>query len=196
MFNFFNEYKKEVISLLEQVDECFINDTVEILLNAYKKDKQIFIIGNGGSAAIADHFSFDLGTNPFIDSNVRRFRFISLSSNTPFILSIANDISFKEVFKQQLVGLLNKDDVLFEISASGKSENLVNACIYAKEIGAKIITMSGFLGGNIKEYADVSLCLDSESCGNIEDIHHIIFHSLTSYFKTNQRLFIKEDILK
>ncbi|MDR0460801.1 MAG: SIS domain-containing protein [Nitrososphaerota archaeon] len=194
MFCFFEKYKTDVNSLLEQVTEVFFSNTVNMLINAYKNDKQIFIIGNGGSAAIANHFSCDLGMNSFSYNNVRRFRFISLCANSSTISAIANDKSFTDIFRQQLINLLNKDDVLFVISASGKSENLVNACVYAKEVGAKIITMSGFSGGYIKEYADVSLCLDSESYGTIEDVHHIILHALTSYFKVNQQLFIDEVI--
>ena len=191
MLNYFENYKKEIQLLLSQVNEPFLNKTVEILIDAYNEDKQIFIIGNGGSAAIANHFAYDLGNNIFTNDNIRKFRFISLCANTSAILAIANDTSFEYIFSQQLTNLLNQGDVLIVVSASGKSENLVAACAYAKNSGAKIITLAGFSGGKIKDYADAEMSLDSESYGAIEDVHHIILHSLTAYFQSNHQRFFE-----
>jgi D-sedoheptulose 7-phosphate isomerase len=187
---FFKQYRADVSSLLEQVNDEFLNSTLDILLSAYQNDKQIFIVGNGGSAAIANHFACDLAKNSISNTEEHRFRIFSLCSNTSSILAIANDLSVTEVFRQQLIHIINKDDILLVISASGKSMNLVKACEYAKSRGATLITMSGFSGGKIAKYADCSLCLDTESYGGVEDVVHIVLHAIVSYFRINKQLLV------
>ena len=124
---YFN-YLKEI---LDNVDKKSIKQFVEIILKARERGSSVFFIGNGGSAATASHFANDLsiGTNDYL----KPFRVLSLTDNIPVVTAIANDFGYDEVFERQLSVLGKKDDVLIAISASGNSQNLINAIKYAKK---------------------------------------------------------------
>jgi len=171
------------------IDPLQFGKIVDILCDAYKNDKQVFIAGNGGSAGTANHFVCDFGKNavPFRGTGPgsRRFRIVSVSDNVEKITALGNDISFDEIFRQQLINLMREGDVLIAISASGNSPDIVRACEYAKEMKSKIIVLAGFSGGRIKEFADAAIVVPLESYEQIEDIHLIICHMIVYYFKNN-----------
>lgn len=179
--NYFNEEK----TLINNVSITDFAKVIEILVEAYKQDKQIFIIGNGGSAATANHFAGDCSKNAITEKGKRHFRMISLSDSAEKITMYGNDFSFEEIFSQQLENLMNKKDVLISISASGNSKDLIRACEFAKTKQAKIICMNGFEGGKVKEYADVSLIVNTDSYERIEDLHMIFCHMIVCYFKNH-----------
>lgn len=186
---FLESYKKELTNAVWGVDPEVFAQAVAILKTAWDQDKQVFIMGNGGSAGTANHFVCDFGKNAVQGAGRRRFRVLSVSDNVEKITALGNDIAFEEVFRFQLENLLNPGDVLITVSASGNSPDLVRACQYAKEAGAHQITLSGFAGGKIRDYADAAFVVPLESYERIEDLHLMILHMLVCYFKNHPELF-------
>jgi D-sedoheptulose 7-phosphate isomerase len=153
----------------------------EVLFQAYRHGKQVFVIGNGGSAATASHMACDLGKNT-IAPNRPRFRILSLSDNMPLFSALANDLGYQRVFAEQLVNLIRPGDVLVVISGSGNSPNIVEAMRYARERAATIIALLGFEGGAAIDLADEYILVPASDYGLIEDMHMILDHVLTGYF--------------
>jgi D-sedoheptulose 7-phosphate isomerase len=186
---YLEQYTSALKEALDNFDSGEFEKIIAMLADAYKKDKQVFIAGNGGSAASANHFVCDFGKNavPFAEGK-RRFRIISVSDNVEKITAIGNDISFDEVFSFQLGNLMNEGDLLIAVSASGNSPNIVNACKFAKTRKARVIAIAGFDGGKIKDLADAALIAALKSYEQVEDIHLIILHMIVYYFKNHPEI--------
>jgi D-sedoheptulose 7-phosphate isomerase len=189
MKEYIDGYTAALNSVMGKLDSAQFEKIIAILSEAYKNDRQVFIAGNGGSAAAANHFVCDFGKNavPFkgTEPGRRRFRIVSVCDNVEKITALANDIAFEEIFRQQLINLMREGDVLIVISASGNSPDLVRACEYAKEMKSPVIALAGFSGGKIREFADAALVAPLESYEQIEDIHMIIIHMIVYYFKNH-----------
>lgn len=180
--NYFNELKKAI----DKLDLEKIQKVTEVIFEAYKNNKQIFILGNGGSASTASHFACDLGKGTIkkvYDNKEKRFKVISLTDNIATMTAFGNDVSFEDIFSQQLKNLLNKEDVVIGISGSGNSPNVVKAIQYAKECGAKTIGLLGFkTGGKLRELIDYEITVQDNHYGRIEDIHLMLGHLIANYF--------------
>ena len=187
-----DEYTSAISKALNTINPDQFGKIAEILTDAYKNDRQVFIAGNGGSAGTANHFVCDFGKNavPFNGTGPgkRRFRIISICDNIEKITALGNDIAFEEIFRQQLINLMRKDDVFIVISASGNSPDIVKACEYAKEMNARIIVLAGFSGGKIREFAEEAIVVPLESYEQIEDVHLIIIHMIVYYFKNHPEI--------
>ncbi len=155
----------------------------ELLFRAYENEKQVFTLGNGGSASTASHMAADLAKNT-IGPNMRRFRILSLNDNTSIMTALANDMGYENVFCEQLVNLITAGDLLVVISASGNSENVLKAMSYAQERSAQVVGLLGFDGGRAAAIADLSIIVPSDHYGVIEDAHLIINHIFVDYFRT------------
>ena len=192
MNDYIENYSAAINEVLKNLDAAEFEKIISILKDAYMNDRQVFIAGNGGSAGTANHFVCDFGKNavPFKGTGPgkRRFRIISISDNIEKITALGNDISFDEIFRQQLINLMREGDVFIAISASGNSPDLVRACEYAKEMKSRIIVLAGFDGGKIKNFAEASLVIPLTSYEQIEDLHLIICHMIVYYFKNNPDL--------
>jgi D-sedoheptulose 7-phosphate isomerase len=188
MQEYLNEYTAALGEAMRNFDAPQFEKIIGILAAAYKGGKQIFIAGNGGSAGTANHFVCDFGKNAVLQPGKRRFRIISLSDNVEKITALGNDIAFEEIFRQQLINLMNDGDVFIAISASGNSPDLVRACEYAQEKNAPIIVLAGFSGGRIKDFAETALVVPLKSYEQIEDIHLIVLHMIVYYFKNHPEL--------
>jgi len=134
----------------------------------------IFTMGNGGSAADAQHIAAEL---------VGRFRrersafaAVALSTDTSVLTSIGNDYGFADVFRRQVEGLVKPGDIVIAISTSGDSPNILRACREARKRGAKVVGLAGRAGGKLKKAADVCLCVPSESTARIQEAHITIAH--------------------
>ncbi|MDR1965370.1 MAG: SIS domain-containing protein [Synergistaceae bacterium] len=186
----YSEYVDQYLDSLHEaarkLDREAFGRAIEALRDAYAKDRQIFIIGNGGSAATANHFVCDFGKNAAPLEGARRFRIISLSDNVEKITAFGNDISFDEIFRQQLINLMNDGDVLITVSASGNSPDIVKACEYAKERRGTLIAITGMGGGKSRAMADISLHVPVENYEQAEDAHLIILHMFVDYIKKNR----------
>lgn len=178
-------YCKELSHEMSLLDEKEFAKAINLLLEAYRNDRQVFIAGNGGSAGTANHFVCDFGKNA-VQGDKRRFRIMSVCDNIEKITALGNDIAFEQIFRFQLGNLMRPGDVLIVLSASGNSPDLVRACEYAKEIGGHIIALSGFGGGKICNGADACLKTDMRSYERIEDLHSVIMHMVVCWFKENQ----------
>lgn len=158
---------------------------IDILRNSAKNNQTIFIAGNGGSAAIAQHLSCDLSkcTNQRTSNN-HPFRVVCLNGNMSLITAIANDHGYEEVFSEQLSRLANEGDILILISSSGQSPNIRKAVDYALENNIMIIGFSGFEGGHLKAKSNHSIHINSSEYGIIEDIHSILGHYISKELQT------------
>lgn len=124
----------------------------------------------------------DLGKNT-IRPNTRRFRILSLNDNVPLMTALANDVGYDRVFSEQLVNLIRPRDVLVVLSGSGRSPNIVEAARFARHRAATIVALVGFDGGEVIDLADEHVLVPSDDYGLIEDVHMILVHALTGYFK-------------
>ncbi len=192
---YIDEYFSKTSSLIGKISRDKIEKVVETLYNAWEKDAQVFIMGNGGSASTASHFACDLAKGTIVKDK-KRLKVASLVDNVPLVSSWTNDSGFGSIFAEQLRPWLKEDDVLIGVSVhggSGKgetgpwSQNLVKAMDLAKERKAKIIAFSGFDGGAMKEMADICITIpiNSEPLGTplVESFHVLLHHLVGSALK-------------
>jgi len=176
-----NIYLEHEIRVLRALDVEAINEALNLLLATFEGGNTVFVFGNGGSSATASHYQndFNKGISEHTD---KKFNFLCLNDNVATMMAVANDIGFEEVFRFQLTGHMRSEDVVIAISGSGNSKNVINAVEYAKEQGAKVIGLTGFNGGKLKELSDVSLHVPVNSMQITEDIHMIFDHMMMSIF--------------
>jgi D-sedoheptulose 7-phosphate isomerase len=169
---------------LDQLDRKEINKAINVLIKARNEKKNIFIMGNGGSAATASHFAGDFNKGLSLN-RTERFRYFCLNDNLPTILSLANDVSYEVIFVEQLKNFLDDGDVIVGISGSGNSKNIINAVEYAKQKGNTIIGLSGYNGGKLFELSDVKLHVPIENMQVVEDIHMVFDHLMMQVIDQN-----------
>jgi len=179
-----HEYIISLKNLIDDINPEEILKVIEVLQKAHKAKNKMFIAGNGGSAATANHFACDFGKNAIKDDE-NRFKIISLSDNSSVITAYGNDNGYENVFSEQLKNLMEPEDVLLVISASGSSPNIIKAVEYAKKNGGVVIGLSGFHGGKLREMADININVASDQYEPIEDLHLIITHIIVTWFKKN-----------
>ncbi len=149
----------------------------------------IFTIGNGASASIAQHWACDY-TKGCKNGGLRP-RVISLAANIPLMTAIANDISFDDVYSFQLDALGQEGDVLVAISSSGNSPNVVKAIETAKSLKIKTIALTGFKSDNkCTQLADISLHVDIQEYEATEDVHQAIMHMIAKYIRNRNKVTI------
>ncbi len=180
------EYLDQLKELLDIFPHDRFKEIADILIFAYNSEKNIFIMGNGGSGSTASHFACDINKGCCCDFD-KKFKVICLNDNIPTMLAYANDLSYSKVFVEQLKNFLQPDDVVIGISGSGNSENVLHAVSYAKEKGAVTIGLTGFDGGRLAQIADVPLVAAIHDMQKVEDIHMIVVHMLMQYFNKNLR---------
>ncbi len=182
MKSFARDYIKDLKCSLDKLDLNSIDRIVNVLWTAYLNDKQVFIIGNGGSASTASHFACDLGKGTIVEGK-KRLRVICLNDNMAIVTALSNDLNYDEVFREQLINLVNSDDVVIAITASGNSPNILKAVECARENGAISIGFIGFDGGQLKPIVDESIIVKSSNYGHIEDVHLILEHMISQSLK-------------
>jgi D-sedoheptulose 7-phosphate isomerase len=183
---FAREYLDGLKKCLDTVSLEQIAEVIGCLEEAYREGRQVFIIGNGGSAATASHMACDLGKNILSKAappTVRRFRVMSLTDNMPWITALANDVGYESVFAEQLKNLVQDGDLVIAISGSGNSPNVVEALRVAKALGAKTVALLGFDGGRIKTMVDAYVIVTTDNYGHVEDIHMVLDHLITAWFR-------------
>ncbi len=181
---YFEDYFEDLNRSKEKIDTSNLRNIIKIITSNYKKKKKIFVCGNGGSAAIANHFECD-HKKILSETNKINPRIISLCSNNPLITAISNDISYNEVFKKQLEYLADKQDVLITISSSGNSENIIKAIKYAKSKKIKTLSFTGFDGGRAKKLSDYNIHVDSLNYGVVENLHHACMNIISQFIRNN-----------
>ncbi len=160
-------------------------DSVAEIISDFRKalqtDRQIFVFGNGGSAASAAHFITDLGKGAS-DKTFRRFRCLSLNDNAAWMTAIGNDYAYEDVFVRQLENYARSGDVAMVMSVSGNSPNLVKAIAWCKQQGLHTIALVGGYRGKLAELADRVIAIDSTHYGRVEDCHMHICHMICFAF--------------
>lgn len=172
-----DQYWRELRLTMERMSLAALDAIVEALLACRQRDGTIFIVGNGGSAATASHFACDLAKGTQC-ANTAPFRVIPLSDNMPLITAWANDVSYDQVFAQQLAPLVRCGDALVVISASGSSPNVLAAARVALRRGAEVIALTGQTGGKLRRLATLLATVPSERIEQVEDAHMMIAHSV------------------
>ncbi|MCD6338075.1 MAG: SIS domain-containing protein [Verrucomicrobia bacterium] len=148
---------------------------VRLLKDALDREAQVFVFGNGGSAANASHFAVDLGKGAS-DKLPRRFKVLSLADNVSWLTALANDYAYEEVFVGQLQNYARPGDVAIALSVSGNSPNCVKAVEWARERGLKTVALVGARGGRLAEAAELVIRTADGHYGRAEDAHMLILH--------------------
>lgn len=173
-------YVDEYTQMIDEIDYLNLVQIAGIIKQASQARNTIYVCGNGGSSSLSQHFAVDFGVGMHRNPHQTGLRIFDLTSNSAVVTATANDIGFNTVFSSQLELYGAKGDILIAISASGKSENIVNAIQTAKRIGIVTIGLIGFDGGIVKEIVDFSIHLRTRvgEYGKVEDGHSFVLHLL------------------
>lgn len=177
-------YFERLRQVLDGIDHSEIDRFVDLLLQARQSSRNIFFVGNGGSAATSSHFANDLsiGTR----QQEKPFKVISLVDNIATLSAIGNDYGYDQIFARQINVYGQKNDLLVGISASGNSPNLLRAFEVGQELGLTTVSITAFDGGKLKKIADHSVHVPTNAgeYGPAEDAHLILDHLITYYFQS------------
>ena len=154
---------------------------IERFRQALKDDRQIFVFGNGGSAANASHFATDLGKGAS-DKLGKRFRVLSLNDNASWMTALGNDYAYDDVFVRQLMNYGKSGDLVLAMSVSGNSPNVVKAVEWAKKNGLHSIALVGGKRGRLAELAQQVIVINDTHYGRVEDAHMGICHMICYAF--------------
>lgn len=178
------DYTKEIIAyferekqVLDMIDKSSLSQVMNILEQARLDGRQIFIMGNGGSAATASHYCCDFNKGISM-SKEKRYRMICLNDNVPTMMAYANDISYDDVFVGPLQNFYNEGDVVIGISGSGNSGNVVKAMEWAKDHGAVTVAFTGYDGGKLKQIARYGVHVPIDDMQITEDLHMVFDHCM------------------
>ena len=170
-------YRQREIDVLNALDLAAISEAMNVIVDAFHRDANIYICGNGGSAATASHYANDFNKG-ISEHKEKKFRMRCLCDNFATVMAIANDISYDEVFRFQLRGVLRPCDLVIGISGSGNSKNVLNAIEYAKSMGVTTIGITGYNGGKLKQMADYHMDVMVDDMQITEDVHMFFDHMM------------------
>ncbi|MBI3679728.1 MAG: SIS domain-containing protein [Acidobacteria bacterium] len=179
--NFPEAYRTGCLKAIETIDLEKVQQAIELFKEARDCDRQIFVCGNGGSAATASHFVCDLVKGASFNRR-SRFRILALTDSLPTITAYSNDVSYDAVFVEQLKNFARPGDLVMGISGSGNSPNVLRAIEYANSIGCRTLALTGRDGGQLGPLAGLHLHVNHIHMGRIEDAHMIICHMIGYYF--------------
>jgi len=178
-----DDYKTMMAKALDEFDFTQLEPAVQLVRETYHADRQIFTIGNGGSAAVAVHLAADFGKN-IARPGEKHPRIMTLCANSSALTALGNDCGYDETFSGQLRNFLNPGDLLVAVSSSGNSPNIIKGVEFAQANGGKVIGMSGFNGGRLKELADISLHVPVHVYEVVEDMHSLFCHAIIHAMKS------------
>ena len=187
MKSFIRKYLNDHKSAIDSIPVDGVAKLIEKFHSALKEDRQIFVFGNGGSAANASHFVTDLGKSAS-DKTYKRFRCLSLNDNMQWITAIGNDYAFEDIFKRQLENYAKPGDVVMVMTVSGSSPNLVSAVKWCRENYVYTIALVGGKKGTLSTLVDQLIVIDSPHYGRVEDCHMHICHMICYAFIENDEL--------
>lgn len=181
MNDYISAYIQAQKAALDSIPSAEVSSLIDAFRKALQEDRQIFVFGNGGSAANASHFMTDLGKGAS-DKTVKRFRCLSLNDNMSWITALGNDYAYEDVFLRQLMNYAKPGDLAMVMSVSGNSPNLVKAIEWASDNGLHTIALVGAKKGRLAGLAHQSIVIDSTHYGRVEDAHMGICHILCYAF--------------
>lgn len=185
--DFAKAYLEYVSNLIASLDPAPIAGFIEALEKTRNENRQIFFLGNGGSAATSSHFANDILAGP--RSWDKPYRAISLTDNVALLTALGNDCGYDKVFSLQLKALMNAGDLVVGISASGNSPNVINAITLANEKGGRTVGLTGFDGGRLAKLAHIHIHVPTRSgeYGPVEDAHMVVDHLVSAFLmRSNQ----------
>jgi D-sedoheptulose 7-phosphate isomerase len=169
--NYFGKLKNTLDKISRDELEGFLN----LLVDALESGRRIYVMGNGGSAATASHFVADFNKGLSFGMK-RRFKFFCLNDNTATMMAYANDVSYEDVFVEQLRNFLEPGDLVIGISGSGNSRNVIKAIEYANASGALTLGLTGYDGGALKKTARFGVHIPVMDMQVTEDLHMVLDH--------------------
>ncbi len=179
-----DHYFKKLSTTLSSVDRDEIDNGVAVVADAWNRGAQIITLGNGGSSMTALHYITDWNKSVYLSSK-KPFRGRSLVDNMGLLMAYGNDISFQDIFVEQLKNLLQPGDLVIAISGSGNSENVIRAVDYANDNGAVTLGLCGYRGGKLKDKAQHVVWANVDDMQLCEDVHaifgHIVMQKLCNY---------------
>ena len=177
-------YLSRLSKLLESFDRTQVDNAVKVIADAWQAGRQIITLGNGGSSMTALHFINDWNKSIFMSTG-KPFRGRSLVDNMGLVMSYGNDISFQDIFVEQLKNIFQPGDLIIAISGSGNSENVIRAVGYANDNNGVTLGLCGYRGGKLKALAQHVLWADVDDMQLSEDVHaifgHIVMQRLCGY---------------
>ncbi|HAL45446.1 MAG: hypothetical protein A2Y12_13245 [Planctomycetes bacterium GWF2_42_9] len=168
------ETHKKMVESLQNEGIKNIEETAGLIVESIKNGGTLYVCGNGGSAADAQHIAGEFIGRFLV--NRKALPAVALSTDTSVLTCVANDYSYEDIFARQVEGLMKKQDCLWAFSTSGKSPNVVKAAELAKKIGAKVIAFTGRKNSQLEKLADVCLCAEAEKTYATQEIHQIAYH--------------------
>ncbi len=177
IYDFAEDYLEELNFLIRNFDKKNFETIVSRILDAYSLERHIFVMGNGGSASTASHFACDINKGCCLELE-KKFKMICLNDSIPTLLALANDLSYDDVFVEQMKNFFVPGDLVIGISGSGNSPNVLKAIEYAKKHNGITIGITGFSGGRLADVADIVWIAAVNDMQKIEDMHMIVVHMI------------------
>lgn len=178
---YFEQYSRAIADALATVDHGEIGPAHAKIDDTLRQGGRVFVAGNGGSAAIADHLCCDF-TKGIFSEKQPAIKTHSLVGSMALFSALANDVGYNNVFSEQLKMFdANGSDIVILISSSGNSPNILRAAEYCNHRDIVLIGLTGFRGGRLLEEADINLHVKSNNYGIIEDCHQILMHVIAQY---------------
>ena len=178
--NIVSEHK----NVINNFDETFYKSIklgIEFFRNAIISDSNIFLCGNGGSAADCQHIAAELIGR--FKKNRRPFKAFALTTDSSILTCISNDFNYEKIFSRQLKAMGNKGDLLVSISTSGNSENIINVIKEANKMKIKTLSLLGGNGGEAKKISNHSIIVPSKNTARIQEIHILIAHIICEFLE-------------
>jgi D-sedoheptulose 7-phosphate isomerase len=173
------DYIERTAALARQLPIEAIEAVIARIIDAAEADQNIFVMGNGGSAATASHFANDLSKGD-VAGSVRRLRVMALTDNVPLLTAWANDTEYRRIFAEQLRNFVRPGDVVIGVSASGRSPNVLEAMRLGRAHGAATIGFTGRGGGELKHLVDLCVHVPTDNVQHVEDLHMVALHLVYS----------------
>lgn len=171
-------YLNSLAEVLQEVPEEPLAQALELLLGAQATGHRVYVMGNGGSAAIASQFVCNFSKTAQVAGH-KAIRAFAITDNTPSLTAWANDTEYAKVFASQIQALVEPGDLVIAISSSGKSPNIVAGLRAAAAAGARTIGFLGFDGGQALQLVDLAVHVPRNDYGLVEDTHMAMGHALT-----------------
>ena len=181
------DYLTRFTETLARIDKSEINNFINVLETARKEGKQIFTMGNGGSASTASHFVCDFNKGLSWGFDAPRYKFQCLNDSLPTLTAYANDVSYEDAYVEILKNMFESGDVVIGISGSGSSKNVLNAIEYANANGGITVGLTGYSGGRLKQIAKYGVHIPIDDMQIAEDAHMMLDHLAMSVIRDSYK---------
>lgn len=172
-----DNYFERLKTTLDRIDKGAISKLMNLLEQSREEGQQVFIMGNGGSAATASHYVCDFNKGVSLGQD-KRYKFICLNDNIPSLMAYGNDLSYNDIFLYPLQTYFQKGDLVIGISGSGNSENVVRALEWANAHGGYTIGLTGYSGGKVKQLCKHNVHIPINDMQIAEDLHMVLDHCM------------------